>query len=169
MSEPQLEAPRIDGPDLSELGGKYLTFVLDQQEYGIEIIKVREIIGVLDITPVPQTSDFVLGVINLRGKVIPVLDLRLRFGLIYRQPDARTCIVVVASHNDAGQTVLMGLVVDQVSEVVNVTVDDVDPTPDFGVNLDVGSILGIAKVAGGVKILLDIDQVITGSELVMGV
>jgi purine-binding chemotaxis protein CheW len=168
MNEPHPEALEAANNGLADLAGKFLTFVLAEQEYGIEITKVREIIGVLDITPVPQTSEFVRGVINLRGKVIPVLDLRLRFGLPYREPDARTCIVVVASLNDAGQPVLMGLVVDQVSEVVNVAAGEVDPTPDFGTDMDVSYLLGIAKVAGGVKILLEIDKVIMDSQLVSG-
>lgn len=146
------------------VAGKFLTFDLADEEYGLEILRVREIIGMMDITPVPRTPDFVLGVINLRGKVIPVVDLRLKFGLEYREPDDRTCIIVVEVQNE-GETVQMGIVVDLVNEVVDVKESDVEPTPSFGVNLDTTFILGMAKVGEKVKILLDIDQVLTGSEV----
>ncbi len=146
------------------IAGKFLTFDLADEEYGLEILRVREIIGMMDITPVPRTPDFVLGVINLRGKVIPVVDLRLKFGLEYRDPDDRTCIIVVEVQSE-GETVQMGIVVDLVNEVVDVKESDVEPTPSFGVSLDTTFILGMAKVGDKVKILLDIDQVLTGSEV----
>ncbi len=146
------------------ISGKYLTFDLAEEEYGLEILRVREIIGMMDITPVPRTPDFVLGVINLRGKVIPVIDLRLKFGLPYKDPDERTCVIVVEVQND-GQTVQMGIVVDRVNEVVDVKGAEVEPTPSFGVALDTAFILGMAKVGSKVKILLDIDRVLTTSEV----
>lgn len=146
---------------------KYLTFFLAGQEFGLEITKVRDILGVLDITPVPQTADFLLGVINLRGKVVPVIDLRTRFGHQFREPDHRTCIVVVEVADGEGQSVLISMMVDQVNEVLNVPDEDIDPAPTFGVDLDTAYILGMAKVEGAVKILLDIDRVVNDSQLVV--
>jgi len=146
------------------IAGKYLTFDLAEEEYGLEILRVREIIGLMDITPVPKTPDFVLGVINLRGKVIPVVDLRLKFGLPYKDPDDRTCVIVVEVTAENG-TVQMGIVVDRVNEVVDVKGSEVEPTPSFGVNLDTAFILGMAKVGDKVKILLDIDKVLTAAEV----
>lgn len=139
--------------------GKYLTFSLAGEEYGIGILKVREIIGMMSITPVPQTPQFVKGVINLRGKVIPVIDLRLRFGLEATVYTERTCIIVVEIHGEAG-SVPMGIVVDAVSEVLNIRGTDIENTPTFGVQLNTDFILGMAKTEGGVKILLDIDKVL---------
>mgnify|MGYP000851690825 CR=1 FL=1 len=148
-------------------GGKYLTFQLGDEQFGLEILKVREIIGVLDVTKVPQTASFVRGVINLRGKVIPVMDLRLRFGLPWREDDERTCTIVVEVGEAGGQRRLMGIVVDQVREVVSVREEEVEVTPSFGVELDTAYILGMAKLEGGVKILLDIDRVVAESQLVL--
>jgi purine-binding chemotaxis protein CheW len=158
-------AKKEDASSLAErIAGKFLTFDLAEEEYGLEILRVREIIGMMAITPVPRTPDFVLGVINLRGKVIPVIDLRLKFGLPYKDPDDRTCVIVVEVMSE-GQTVQMGIVVDRVNEVVDVKANEVEPTPSFGVNLDTTFILGMAKVQGKVKILLDIDRVLTTSEM----
>lgn len=159
MSKQIAEGGSVEN-QLAYLAGKYLTFRIDDEEYGIQINKVREIIGVLDVTPVPQTVDYLLGVINLRGKVIPVVDLRLKFGLEYRQPDDRTCIVVVEVFSEGGAMLLMGVVVDSVREVVNVTAADLEPAPGFGVDLDMSYLLGMAKVDGKVKIILDIDKVL---------
>lgn len=158
-------APGEAGSSLAErISGKYLTFDLAEEEYGLEILRVREIIGMMEITPVPRTPDYVLGVINLRGKVIPVIDLRLKFGLPYKDPDDRTCVIVVEVMNE-GTTVQMGIVVDRVNEVVDVKGAEVEPTPNFGVSLDTTFILGMAKVGNKVKILLDIDRVLTSSEV----
>jgi len=139
--------------------GKYLTFSLAGEEYGIGILKVREIIGMMPVTPVPRTPDFVKGVINLRGKVIPVIDLRLRFGLEAAAYTERTCIIVVEILGDAG-AVPMGIVVDAVSEVLSIRGGDIENTPAFGVKLNTDFILGMAKTEGSVKILLDIDRVL---------
>jgi purine-binding chemotaxis protein CheW len=152
---------------LLALAGKYLTFQLGNEEYGLEILKVREIIGMLDVTYVPQTEPFVRGVINLRGKVIPVIDLRSKFGLELREDDERTCTIVVEVASPTGQRLLMGIVVDQVREVVNVRGEDIEPTPSFGTHMDTEYILGMAKVDTGVKILLAIDRVVGDSQLVM--
>jgi purine-binding chemotaxis protein CheW len=147
-----------------DLSGKYLAFFMADEEYGIGILKVKEIIGMMAITQVPQTPEFVKGVINLRGKVIPVIDLRLRFGMEAGQYSDRTCIIVVEIENGQGR-VMTGIVVDAVSEVQQIKTEDVDPPPAFGTSLDTDYILGMAKMGGGVKILLDIDRVLKGEEL----
>ena len=143
---------------------KYLTFTLAEEEYCIGILKIKEIIGMLPITSVPQTPEFVKGVINLRGKVIPVMDLRLRFGMPSIDYSERTCIIVVEIGGQTG-TILAGIVVDAVSEVLNIKGDDIEKTPTFGTKLNTDYILGMAKMEGGVKILLDIDQVLSSAEL----
>ena len=148
----------------SEREGKYLTFSLAGEEYGIGILKVREIIGMLSITPVPQTPSFVKGVINLRGQVIPVVDLRLKFGMPELEYTERTSIIVVEVKGQAGN-IPIGIVVDSVSEVVSIRESEVEDTPTFGTRLDTEYILGMAKSEGGVKILLDIDRVLSGEEL----
>lgn len=151
---------------MADKEGKYLTFTLAEEEYGIGILKIKEIIGMLPITSVPQTPDFVKGVINLRGKVIPVMDLRLRFGMMSMDYTERTCIIVVEISGQTG-TILVGIVVDAVSEVLNIKGDDIEKTPTFGTKLNTDYILGMAKMEGGVKILLDIDQVLSSDELSM--
>jgi purine-binding chemotaxis protein CheW len=140
--------------------GKYLTFVLADETYGLEILKVREIIGLMDVTAVPQTPSFVKGVINLRGKVIPVMDLRLKFGMPAGTTTDETCIIVV----DVGQ-VEMGILVDHVSEVLSIDAADIQDTPSFGTNIDTSFILGIGKAGGKVSILLDIGKVLSTAEL----
>lgn len=139
--------------------GKYLTVVLADEAYGIAVLKVREIIRLQKVTPVPQMPAEVKGVINLRGRVIPVLDLRLKFGLPAAIAE-RTCIVVVQVKAGGDRTAQMGLIVDAVEEVVNLTAADIEPTPEFGVRLDTAYLLGLAKVKGQVKTLLDIDRVV---------
>ena len=146
--------------------GKYLTFSLDCEEYGIGILKVKEIIGMIRITPIPQTPGFVKGVVNLRGKVIPVVDLRLRFGMEATDYTERTCIIVVEIDVREG-FLQIGIVVDSVTEVLNIRSADIEDTPQFGVSLNTDYILGVAKTGGGVKILLDIDRVLTRDELVL--
>lgn len=140
-------------------GGKYLTFMLGREEYGLPVLKVREIIKVMDITHVPHVAAHVLGVINLRGKVIPVIDLRRKFGFAAQDHTERTCIIV-AEVELSHAAVMMGVVVDAVSEVVNVSAAEIDSAPDFGGHNQTDYILGLAKVKGGVKILLDLDRVL---------
>lgn len=143
--------------------GKYLTFQLSNEEFGVRVLKVREIMGLQEITAVPQTPAHVKGVINLRGKVIPVIDLRLKFGLPAAEYTQRTCIIVTQVQGESG-ALLMGIVVDGVSEVLNLTAAEIEDTPDLG--KDVGTyLLGLAKVKGKVKILLDIDRVLSVQEL----
>ena len=149
---------------MTEKEGKYLTFSLAQEEYGIGILKIREIIGMMPVTSVPQTPEFVKGVINLRGKVIPVVDLRLRFGMAAIDYSDRTCIIVVEIEGPVG-TIQIGIVVDAVSEVLNIKGEDIEDTPTFGTKLDTDYILGMAKMEGGVKILLDIDRVLNDEAL----
>lgn len=144
--------------------GKYLVFDLGKEEFGIRVLKVREIMGIQDITAVPQTPAYVKGVINLRGKVIPVVDLRLKFGLPEIEYTQRTCIIVVQVEMEA-HSMLMGIVVDGVAEVLNLAPADIEDTPDFGQGIETTYLLGMAKVKGKVKILLDIDQVLTSQEL----
>ena len=145
--------------------GKYLTFSLAGEEYGIGILKVKEIIGMMPVTHVPRTPEFVKGVVNLRGKVIPVVDLRLRFALEAAAYTERTCIIVVEVAGASG-SVMMGIVVDAVSEVLNIRGADIENTPAFGVRLNTDFILGMAKAAGGIKILLDIDKVLSSEDIV---
>jgi purine-binding chemotaxis protein CheW len=144
--------------------GKYLTFKLADEDYGISLLKVREIIGMMPITSVPRTPDFVKGVINLRGKVISVTDLRLRFDMAESDYTDRTCIIVVEV---VGQdtTVQMGIVVDAVTEVLPVKAEEIEAAPEFGAKVDTQYIRGMANMDGAVKILLDIDRVMTAAEI----
>ena len=144
--------------------GKYLTFSLADEEYGIGILKVKEIIGMMPITPVPQTPNFVKGVINLRGKVIPVVDLRSKFEMETIDYTDRTCIIVVEIEGKE-ERIQIGIVVDTVSEVLNIKESDVEDTPTFGTTVNTEFILGMAKIEGSVKILLDIDAVLSAQEL----
>jgi purine-binding chemotaxis protein CheW len=144
--------------------GKYLTFTLDEEEYGIGILKVKEIIGMMDITTVPRTPEFIKGVINLRGKVIPIIDLRLKFEMGKIPYTDRTCIIVVEIDSEKG-TILIGIVVDAVSEVLNIQEGEIEETPAFGTQLNTDYILGMAKTEGGVKILLNIDKVLSIEEI----
>jgi len=143
----------------AKAASKYLTVMLDNESYGMAVLKVREIIRLQKITPVPQVPEFVKGVINLRGRVIPIVDLRLKFGLKAEIAE-RTCIVVVQVNVHSGQNVQMGLIVDSVEEVVTLAVNEIEPTPEFGAKIDTTYILGMAKVKGAVKTLLDIDRVV---------
>ncbi len=147
-------------------GGKFLTFTLGNEEYGVPVLKVREIIKVMDITQVPQVPPHVLGVINLRGKVIPVIDLRRKFGFPATEYTERTCIIVVDVELSPVR-VMMGIVVDTVSEVLNVSDAEMEETPDFGGRATTDYILGLAKVKGTVKILLELDRVL-GSDGQLG-
>ncbi len=144
--------------------GKYLTFALGEEEFGIGILKVKEIIGMMPIRPIPKTPDFVKGVINLRGKVIPVIDLRRRFHLAEKPYDDRTCIIVVEVRDVSGHA-NMGVVVDSVNEVANIRDEQLEGVPSFGISLDTAYILGMAKTGEGVRILLDIDRVFSSEEL----
>ena len=145
-------------------GGKYLTFSLGEEEYGIGVLKIKEIIGILPITSIPRTPVFVKGVINLRGKIIPAIDMRLKLGMEAREYDETTSIIVVEIRGSSGP-IQMGIVVDRVSEVINISVDRIEDPPTFGVGLDTKYMLGLAKMGGQVKILLDIDRVLSAEEI----
>lgn len=144
--------------------GKFLTFTLADECYGVEVLKIREIIRMQKITPVPQMPEHVKGVINLRGKVIPVVDLRVKFNLHAGEATERTCIIVVDVDGGQGVNQLLGLVVDAVEEVLNVSEEEVRPSPDFGTHLSTECCLGIARIKDSVKTLLDIEKVVS-SEL----
>ncbi len=152
------------GAKSDERAGKYLAFHLGREEFAIQVLKVREIMGLQDVTAVPQTPACVKGVINLRGKVIPVVDLRLKFGLPAAEYTQRTCIIVVQVQSEAGET-LMGIIVDGVSEVANIAPAEIEDTPDFGQGVDTPYLLGMAKGKDKVKILLDINEILSASEL----
>ena len=149
----------VTAPAATSLAGKYLTIALADEAYGIGVLKVREIIRLQKITPVPQLPGYVKGVINLRGRVIPIVDLRVKFGLKAEFAE-RTCVVVVQVKLPTEQTVQMGLIVDSVEEVVTLNASEIEPTPDFGAKVDTSYLLGMAKVKGTVKTLLDIDRVV---------
>lgn len=139
--------------------GKYLTVSLAGEAYGITVLSVLEIIRLPKITPVPQTPDFVKGVIDLRGRVIPVIDLRVRFGLLSAFT-GRTCIVVVQITRSTGQPLPMGLIVDSVEEVLSLSGNDINPIPDFGIRVDTSCLLGTVSIQGAIKTLLHIDRII---------
>jgi purine-binding chemotaxis protein CheW len=146
-------------PTAGKHAGKYLTVTLGEEAYGLAVLKIREIIRLQKITPVPQVPDFVKGVINLRGRVIPVIDLRVKFGLKAEFAE-RTCIVVTQVRLPNDTQVQMGLIVDSVEEVVHLPAEEIEPTPEFGAKIDTTYLLGMAKVKGQVKTLLDIDRVV---------
>ncbi|MCX6884517.1 MAG: chemotaxis protein CheW [Verrucomicrobia bacterium] len=152
----------LNMPD-SVLSGKYLTFALGSESYAIPVLKVREIIRVSHITLVPHMPDYIRGVINLRGKIIPVMDLRLRFGFAATTTE-QNCIVVVQIKTSDTQHTSMGMVVDAVEEVAQLATVDVEATPDFGAKLDTDYILGMATIKGVVKALLDIDKIISSGD-----
>src|SRR5713226_7769151 len=155
MSQPVVSGKGVGGKNAEKTGGKFLMFFLASEEYGIEILKVQEIIGMMNITRVPRTPHFIRGVINLRGKVIPVVDLRLKFGMESKEQTAETCIIVVQT---AG--IEMGIIVDKVSEVRAIAGRDIEDAPSFGAGVDTDYIFGIGKSDGRVKLLLDIDKVL---------
>ena len=159
-----MEAEQLKIDQIRTSEGKYLTFVLADEDYGIGILKIKEIICMMPIISVPGTPVFLRGVINLRGKVIPVIDMRTHFGLDAAEYTERTCIVVVEIQGNA-TTVRVGIVVDAVSEVLNIKGADIEPPPSFGTGLAKDFILGMAKMDVKVKILLDIDRVLTASEI----
>lgn len=150
----------------TDLSGKFLSFFLSEEEYGIEILKVREIIGVTEITPLPKTPDYVRGVINLRGRIIPVVDLRCQFEMGSTERTDETCIIVVeVDRNGEVEQFQMGCLVDRVSEVMNVNQEQIEPAPRFGSRIDSDFILGLGKTKEKVLILLDIDKVFQAQDL----
>jgi purine-binding chemotaxis protein CheW len=155
----------IESPLRTSHHGKYITFVLGNESYGILALKVREIIRLTQITAIPQVPGYIKGVINLRGKIIPVLDLRARFGLPETAATTRSCIIVVQIQGAGSGKLFLGLIVDAVEEVANITSSDLEPAPDFGAHVDTTFILGMAKIKGAVKTLLDIDQLLSDAAI----
>jgi purine-binding chemotaxis protein CheW len=150
----------------SAKAGKYITFTLANEDYGLYILSVKEIIGMMRVTKVPKTPDFVRGVINLRGKIHPVIDLRKRFNLEMKEDDERTPIIIVEVRQGSSVQ-FIGIVVDTVSEVINVEKGDIEKTPAFGKMMDTSFILGLAKINNRVVTLLDIDQILSNEHLVL--
>jgi purine-binding chemotaxis protein CheW len=146
----------------AQLAGKYMTFQLANEIYGLEILKVREIIGLMDITKVPRSANFIRGVINLRGKVIPVADLRLKLGMDACQATEQTVIIVVQCLV-AGRNLTMGILVDQVLEVLSIEGAQIEPPPSLGeAAVEAQLILGVGKAGDRVIFLLDIGRVLGG-------
>jgi len=141
-------------------GGKFLSFYLKDEEYGIEILKVREIIGILPITRVPRTPDFVKGVINLRGKIIAVTDLRSRFEMEERETTDETCIIVVRANG-----LEIGVIVDKVSEVLDISDAEIEDVPSFGTDVRTEYLLGIGNTNGRVRLLLDISRILIAEDV----
>lgn len=161
MSEKRTEK---QSSNIGKLAGKYLTFELAPEIYGLEILKVQEIIGIMKVTQVPKMPNFIKGIINLRGKVIPVVDLRLKFNLPDAEITDKTCIIVVqVAREDA--KIVMGLVVDQVSEVLDIKEDQLEDAPSFGVAMSTDFLLGIGKIEDKVIMLINVDQVLSIEEL----
>ncbi len=164
MSEVSETSDSLNDVGKVALGGKYLTFVLGDEIYGVEILKVQEIIGIMKVTHVPRMPDFVRGVINLRGKIIPVIELRSKFGLESKEDSEKTCIIVVQIvYKD--QSIIMGVLVDEVSEVLEIEESQIEPPPSFGATINIDFIMGLGKVGEKVIMLLDVDSVLTTGEL----
>ena len=145
--------------------GKYLTFDLAEEHYGLEIMRVQEIVGIMPVTRVPRMPEFVAGVVNLRGRVIPVVDLRLAFGLPGTEATDRTCIIVVRIERESGSSVVMGVIVDEVSDVAYLADEAIEVTPEFTSDVDTSFIKGVGRIEQRVLLLLDIDRVWSGSEM----
>ncbi len=158
------EAMVASESSVQSIAGKYLTFALANEEYGLEILKVREIIGYIEVTSVPQTPDYVLGVINLRGQVIPVVNLRSKFGMEIIDTTEESCIIVVEIEQN-GQSISTGILVDRVQEVLDIASETIEPPPEFGSSIDTQYIRGMGKISDTVKLLLDIDKVLSSVEL----
>ncbi|HAI12980.1 MAG TPA: chemotaxis protein CheW [Phycisphaerales bacterium] len=161
MSEQELA---LNQTNIRELVGKYLTFHLSQEQYGVSLLAVREIIGLMDITHVPRTPEYVRGVINLRGRIIPVVDLRLKFGMQAIDDTEVTCIIVVEmTYED--QVIQIGILVDEVDEVLDIQEGQIDNLPSIGADMSMNYICGVAKISQRVVMLLDIQRVLSAMDL----
>lgn len=149
--------------DRQSLAGKYLTFALGREGYGIDILRVKEIIGIMPITALPHLPPYMKGVINLRGRVIPIMDLRSKFAMAPQAYTSRTCIVVAEVTKNAAR-VPVGVVVDEVAEVAHYAAEEIEPPPSMGTGPQ--HLLGVAKRNGQVRILLDIDRIVNSDEVV---
>ncbi|MCA9409992.1 MAG: purine-binding chemotaxis protein CheW [Candidatus Omnitrophica bacterium] len=148
----------------SDRSGKFLTFSLGEEGYGIEILKVQEIIGLMKITRIPRIPHYICGVINLRGKVIPVIDLRKRFEMTDIVDSDRNCIIVVNVSRD-GTILTIGLLVDQVAEVLDLGSEQIEPPPSFGNSVETKFIFGVGKVEEKVLMLLEVDDILSADEI----
>ncbi len=148
---------------ISNLGGKYLTFKLFGETYGLDILKVQEIIGIMEITRLPRTPEYLRGIINLRGRVIPVLELRAKFELESVEDTKRTCIIVMRIQT-RDKDLIMGILVDEVSEVLDIAHEDISETPEMGEGIRTEYLSGIGKVNKSVIMLLNIERVLTNQE-----
>jgi len=157
--------PETQSEFAQKLAGKYLTFRLDKEEYALQILKVQEIIQMQQVTVVPKTPPWIRGVLNLRGKVIPVVDLRTKFGLASSEDTEKTCIVVVQIESD-GDAVTMGVIIDEVREVTDINESQIERPPSFGNDNETDFIMGIGKFEKSVKMLLDIDRILSAAEIV---
>ena len=156
--EPQLNKVLV------EKGSKYLTFILAEEEYGLEVLKIREIIGYMNITTVPQMPAYVRGVLNLRGQIVPIIDLRAKFGMEIAEVTEETCIIVVEISDGDGK-LSTGVVVDRVQEVLDIPCENIQESPEFGSSVNTDFILGMGRIGDSVKILLDIDKVLSSDNL----
>ena len=150
---------------LNNLAGKYLTFNLGGETYGLEIMKVQEIIKMIEVTSIPKTPEFVRGVVNLRGKVIPVIDLRLKFDMEGQEDTEKTCVIVVQAKNTEDSVTIIGIIVDEVAEVMDIEGEQIEPPPMLGGNIDTDFILGMGKMDKKVITMLDIDKVLKKDEI----
>ena len=158
-----VEQTAVIDQGVGKLAGKYLTFKLDEEEYGLEILKVQEIIQMQKVTHVPKTPDFIRGVINLRGKVIPVVVLRKKFSMAENEDTDKTCIIVVEVLG-AGKPITLGIIIDEVSEVLDIKPEEIQETPSFGGDVNMDFIMGVGKIGDKVKLLLDIEKVLTNAD-----
>lgn len=158
------ESAVLKGLSIDNYESKFLTFVLEENGYGVPILKVSEIIGLIDITPVPRTPVFIKGVINLRGKIIPVMDLRIKFGMAEKTYDQNTCIIII-NLEFKKTTKQMGVIVDIVSEVSNIPISDIEEPPSYSKEEENNFLLGVGKIKDKVIMLLDIEKAIFSEEL----
>lgn len=143
---------------------KFITFFLENEEFAVDIKKIKEIIGIMEITSVPNTPEYIKGVLNLRGKIIPVIDLRTKFGMEFKEYGERTSIIILEIQTDNGK-VNIGTIVDTVTEVIQISDEQIEETPNFGVEVDTTFIIGMARIKDKVKIILDIDKILTSDEI----
>jgi len=158
-----LENDTETGVDMD--ANQYLTFMLDGEEYGLDILRVQEIKGWDSVTPIPNTPDYIRGVINLRGTIVPIMDLRCRLGLEAREYGPTTVVIVVRVESGDGRSRVMGIVVDAVSDVYNISEDELKPPPDFGAAINVEYVKGIATVQEKMVIGLDIDCLMNSQDM----
>lgn len=155
----------LDGTTVEKQDGKHLVFLLGGASYGIPILTVLDINGLMEITPIPKTPEFIKGVINLRGKVIPVMDLRLKFGMPEKEYDKQTCIIIV-NVSVKGKDKQIGVLVDTVSEVFDIPLTEIEAPPEYGTHAEEGFINGIGKVKGKLVVLLNIEKVLHTDEII---